>query len=173
MVAAAFNALLTSLDAKLPTSRFTADELGISNGRARTTGYIRCITRCSSILVATAVVVVVIGEGGGKGRDERPFPEPAYVRIFFPMKLRRSSRPSGNERWFKLTVATAHNETRLSCHEHLVIRYDATGTVPRGWHDISRVVFVAFYCAARWNITGSYVILPLPYRRYRVPSMSA
>lgn len=32
---AAFNALLTSLDAKLPTSRFTADELRISNGRGR------------------------------------------------------------------------------------------------------------------------------------------
>ena len=34
-VVAAFNALLTSLDAKLPTSRFTADELRISNGRGR------------------------------------------------------------------------------------------------------------------------------------------
>lgn len=32
---AVFNALLTSLDAKLPTSRFTADELRISNGRGR------------------------------------------------------------------------------------------------------------------------------------------
>jgi len=34
-VVVAFNALLTSLDAKLPTSWFTADELRISNSRGR------------------------------------------------------------------------------------------------------------------------------------------
>lgn len=74
-VVVAFNALLTSLDAKLPTSRFTADELRISNGRRRRS---RCklhslshVAARSSFLAEAACIRISLVRGNGHRKPRR------------------------------------------------------------------------------------------------------
>jgi len=122
-VVVAFNALLTSLDAKLPTSRFTADELRISNRRGRRPCVASCI-RC----VAVAVL----------GRLHR-----ARVHSNFICAREKRARVSrGGKRRWELTATPVCNET-FSCS----VSFSTMWLVPfPGWHDTPRTVLVVFYC---------------------------
>lgn len=120
-VVVAFNALLTSLDAKLPTSRFTADELRISNRQGRQP----CRKLHSSRRRSCSVVST----------------EPACIRISFVHERNGRGCRGGKRRW-ELTATPVCNET-FSCS----VSFSTMWLVPfPGWHDAPRMVLVVFYC---------------------------
>lgn len=123
-VAVAFNALLTSLDAKLPTSRFTADELRISNGRGRR-------SRSSSLHSLPRVVAASV-----------VFSSEARVHSNFA-RTRERAQKTAEETEVGVNRDWRCNETFSCSVSHLLRR----GLVPfPGWHDAFRTVLVVFYC---------------------------
>lgn len=116
-VVVAFNALLTSLDAKLPTSRFTADELRISNGRGRRSRPAFVVSRSSSVV-------------------SLPRPRAFEFRLWAQNRHRKPRK----RRW-EFNRELARNETFSCSVSHLLRR-----TFPRLARRFSNSLLVVFYC---------------------------